>query len=83
MLAIAAEKDDDFDVSGVRDVMAAAGVVYKIHDAEARLSAYYPKGPHAFPPDARKTAYEFSAAAGRLVMITDDRSNATELRCSR
>ena len=59
VLAIAAEKDDDFDVSGVRDVMTAAGAVYKLHKADARLSAHYPKGPHAFPPDARKTAYEF------------------------
>jgi len=59
VLAIAAEKDNDFDASGVRDVMAAAAVVYKLHKAEDRLSAHYPKGPHAFPPDARKIAYEF------------------------
>lgn len=58
-LAVAAEKDDDFDVSGVRDVMTAAGTVYKLCAADSRLSAHYPKGPHAFPPDARKTAYEF------------------------
>lgn len=58
-LACAAEKDDDFDVSGVRDVMAAAAPVYKLHRADGRLSAYYPKGPHSFPPDARKAAYEF------------------------
>jgi predicted dienelactone hydrolase len=59
VLAIAAEKDDDFDVSGVRDVMAATGVVFKLHNAEGRLSAHYLNGPHAFPSDARKTAYEF------------------------
>lgn len=58
-LACAAEKDDDFDASGVREVMTAAGAVYKLHGADDRLSAYYPKGPHAFPPDARKVAYEF------------------------
>lgn len=58
-LACAAEKDDDFDASGVRDVMAAAKAVYKLHGAEDRLAAHYPKGPHAFPPEARKVAYEF------------------------
>ncbi len=58
-LACAAEKDDDFDVSGVRDVMAAAAPVYKLFGATDRLSAHYPPGKHAFPPEARKTAYEF------------------------
>lgn len=59
VLACAAEKDDDFDVSGVRDVMAAAGSVYRLYGAADRLAAYYPKTGHAFPPEARKTAYEF------------------------
>ena len=58
-LACAAEKDHDFDVSGVRDVMAAARPIYKLHSAEDRLAAYYPPGKHAFPADARKTAYAF------------------------
>lgn len=58
-LAIAAEKDDDFDASGVRDVMAAAGTIYKLHGASAKLEASYPNAKHSFPPDARKTAYEF------------------------
>lgn len=58
-LACAAEKDNDFDVSGVRDVMAAARPVYQLHDAAPHLAAYYPPGPHAFPPDARQRAYEF------------------------
>jgi dienelactone hydrolase len=58
-LASAAEKDDDFDVSGVRDVMAAARSIYKLHDAESRLEANYYPGPHAFPLDARTKAYEY------------------------
>lgn len=58
-LACAAEKDDDFDVSGVREVMKAAEGVYQLHGAEKDLSAYYPAGKHAFPADARKEAYEF------------------------
>jgi dienelactone hydrolase len=58
-LACAAEKDDDFDISGVRDVMDAARNVYKLHDAADSLAAYYPKAKHSFPADARKKAYEF------------------------
>jgi dienelactone hydrolase len=58
-LACAAEKDDDFDVSGVRDVVNAARAIYKLHDATERLDAYYPNVKHSFPPDARKKAYEF------------------------
>jgi dienelactone hydrolase len=58
-LACAAEKDDDFDVTGVRDVMAAAKTVYLLLDAEKNLSAVYPPGPHAFPDAARQAAYEF------------------------
>jgi hypothetical protein len=58
-LACAAEKDDDFDVSGVRDVMKSARRAYQLFAAEKHLSAYYPTGKHAFPADARKEAYEF------------------------
>lgn len=58
-LACAAEKDDDFDVSGVRDVMKAAGAIYKLHNAEDRLVGYYPPGKHDFPAEARKQAYAF------------------------
>jgi hypothetical protein len=58
-LACAAEKDDDFDVSGVRDVMSAAGAIYKLHSAAENLVTFYPPGKHAFPPEARTRAYEF------------------------
>ena len=58
-LACAAEKDSDFDVSGVREVMAAARGVYELHGAAGKLEAYYPQAPHSFPEDARKVAYEF------------------------
>ena len=58
-LACAAEKDDDFDVSGVRDVLAVARGVYDLHGAAGKLEAYYPQAPHSFPDDARKAAYEF------------------------
>ncbi len=58
-LACAAEKDSDFNVSGVRDVMNAARSAYELHGAAQNLAAHYPPGKHAFPPEARKLAYEF------------------------
>ena len=58
-LACAAERDDDFDVKGVREVMESALSVYRLYGAEKHLEAYYPATPHAFPSDARQTAYRF------------------------
>lgn len=58
-LACAAEQDDDFDVSGVRDVLAAVQGVYELHGAGAGLGAHYPQAPHSFPEEARRVAYEF------------------------
>lgn len=58
-LAVAAEKDSDFDVSGVRDVMKAAAGIYRLYGADPHLTAYYPPGPHAFPAEARRRAYSF------------------------
>jgi dienelactone hydrolase len=58
-LAIAAEKDDDFDASGVRDVMSAAANVYKLFQSADRLEARYPNAKHSFPSESRTAAYEF------------------------
>lgn len=58
-LACAAVGDDDFDVSGVKDVMAAAKPVYQLFGKESNLQAYYPEGGHGFPADAREVAYRF------------------------
>ncbi|AWM40652.1 Cephalosporin-C deacetylase [Gemmata obscuriglobus] len=58
-LAVAPEKDGNFEVSGVRDVIEAAKPVYKTLGAADRLRAVYPDAGHDFPADARKTAYEF------------------------
>jgi dienelactone hydrolase len=58
-LAVAPEKDHNFEVSGVRDVIAAAEPVYKALNAADKLKAIYPDAGHDFPADARKTAYEF------------------------
>jgi lysophospholipase L1-like esterase/cephalosporin-C deacetylase-like acetyl esterase len=57
--ASAASKDNDFDISGVRDVMQAAATVYEVHGKRDHLQAIYPDSPHDFPPDARRQAYEF------------------------
>ena len=62
-LACAAERDDDFDVSGVRDAMGSARTVYELFKSPDGLRAYYPDSVHAFPPDARKVAYEFMDSA--------------------
>ena len=58
-LTCSAEGDTDFDVSGVRDVLAASRKLYELHGKSGNLVGYYPKGPHGFPDDARKVAYEF------------------------
>lgn len=58
-LACAATRDDDFDVQGVREVIAAARPVFALHGALDNLAAYYPDSGHGFPADARKVAFEF------------------------
>lgn len=58
-LAVAPEKDNNFEVSGVRDVIAAAAPTYKKLGAADKLKAVYPDAGHDFPADARKVAYEF------------------------
>jgi dienelactone hydrolase len=58
-LACAAIHDDDFEVSGVRDVMTSVKPVYELHARPGNLAAFYPDSKHDFPADARKTAYEF------------------------
>jgi dienelactone hydrolase len=58
-LALAPVKDHNFEVSGVRDCMAAARPVYELLRAKEKLAASYPAGGHDFPPAARKEAYEW------------------------
>ena len=52
-------RDDNFDVGGVKDVIAAAEPVYKALGKSDNLKAIYPDAAHDFPEAARKTAYEF------------------------
>lgn len=58
-LASAPVRDSNFEVSGVRDVMAAARPVYELFRHGDRLEALYPECEHDWPPAARETAYRF------------------------
>jgi dienelactone hydrolase len=58
-LAVAPLNDDNFDVKGVREAVAAAKTIYRLYDAEENLAAEYPNAAHSFPAGARARAYEF------------------------
>lgn len=51
--------DDNFEISGVRDCIAAATPVYELLGVKNKLAANYPNCKHDFPPDVRKTAYDW------------------------
>lgn len=58
-LACAALHDDDFNVSGVKDCLAAARPVYALFDRVQNLAGHYPDSKHDFPEGARTAAYGF------------------------
>ena len=49
--------DDNFEVSGVKDCIAAARPVYELLGAKDKLAANYPDCKHDFPPEVRQVAY--------------------------
>lgn len=57
--------DDNFEVSGVKDCVFAAGPVYALLGAAEKLVAEHPDCGHDFPPDTRERAYAFIAEALR------------------
>jgi hypothetical protein len=57
--ACAPIRDDNFDVGGVVDCLAAARLVYELLDVPDRLNGVYPDETHTFPPEARTEAYQF------------------------
>ncbi len=59
VFAMAPLKDSNFEVSGVKDVIAKVEPAYKKLGAEDKLKAIYPDAGHEWPEDARKLAYEF------------------------
>jgi dienelactone hydrolase len=58
-LTVSPQRDDNFEVSGVKDSIAAAAPVFKLLGKESNLRAIYPDSGHDFPPDSRQTAYAF------------------------
>jgi dienelactone hydrolase len=50
-------RDSNFDVAGVKKVVAAVGPVYKLRQASQRLTVRYPDSAHDFPDDIRHEAY--------------------------
>ncbi|MBI3864734.1 MAG: DUF2920 family protein [Planctomycetia bacterium] len=57
--ASAATRDDDFDVTGVREAIESAGTVYGLFDRQEALQAIYPEAGHSFPDTARDAAWKF------------------------
>jgi dienelactone hydrolase len=51
--------DGNFEVSGVKDCIAAARPVYELLGVKDQLQANYPDCGHTFPPEVRKVAYTF------------------------
>ncbi len=58
-LASSPLKDGNFEVSGVKDCIAAALPVYELFGAKEKLAANYPDCAHDFPADVRQVAYAF------------------------
>lgn len=52
-------RDDNFEVGGVREVMARAAPIYRLFGAEEKLVAVYPDSGHDFPTPQRLEAYAF------------------------
>jgi dienelactone hydrolase len=58
-LASSPVRDSNFEVSGVRETMAAAMPIYKLYGKPDNLQANYPESEHDFPAEAREVAYRF------------------------
>jgi dienelactone hydrolase len=55
----APKEDDNFDMSGVDDCVAAARPVFSLYGADDRLVVAHPEGGHDFPDETRQQAYAF------------------------
>ncbi|MBX3451302.1 MAG: alpha/beta fold hydrolase [Planctomycetaceae bacterium] len=60
-LACSPLHDGNFEVSGVRDTLAAARPIYDLYGSTDKLQALYPDCGHDFPPEIREAAYRFLA----------------------
>jgi len=82
-LASSPVRDGNFEVSGVRDVIAGGKPIFQLYGKPDNLQLNTPNCGHDFPPDARKIAYEFfdkhlnhtpnSMADGRVKKLKADR----------
>lgn len=52
-------KDDNFEVSGVKDCVTAARPIFALLGDTDDLQAVYPDSGHDFPPEQRQQAYQF------------------------
>ncbi len=68
--------DSNFDVEGVRKVIAAAKPVYELFGVAENLQVRYPDAPHDFPPKERHEAYAF---IDRVLHYTPQEDFAAEL----
>lgn len=58
-LTVSPTRDDNFEVSGVKDCIASAQPIFELYGAGDKLQALYPDDTHNFPPESRKAAYAF------------------------
>jgi hypothetical protein len=56
---VAPIRDDNFDISGVKDCLAAAGPIFELLGHPENLQAVHPDAPHEFPDAERMQAYAF------------------------
>jgi dienelactone hydrolase len=59
VFAMSPLRDSNFEVSGVKDVMAKVRPVYERLGAAEKLKAVHPDAGHEWPEEARREAYEF------------------------
>jgi hypothetical protein len=59
LFVMAPQKDSNFDVQGVKDVVAKVKPTYEKLKVSEKLKTIYPDAGHEWPEDARKEAYEF------------------------
>ena len=59
VMAIGPVKDSNFEVSGVKDCVRAAGPVFELLGAKDKLVTEYPDCAHEFPREMRERAYGF------------------------
>lgn len=58
-LTVSPTRDDNFEVTGVKDCIASAQPIFDLYGAGDKLQALYPDDTHNFPPESRKAAYAF------------------------